>query len=57
VKRTMAKKFKKVVLALALVTGFAFLNASPTGAIANEIDPGPILKTSSIGIGGFTLDR
>lgn len=54
----MSKKMKKVVLALALVCGFAaFYNASPTEASVNEIEPKPALKPMSIGIGGFTLDR
>ncbi|HWL24086.1 MAG TPA: hypothetical protein VNR38_10115 [Ureibacillus sp.] len=50
-------KLKKVVLTLALICGFAVFTASPSEASINEIDPGPIFKTSSIGIGGFTLDR
>lgn len=48
---------KKIVLALALVCGFAVYTASPTEASIHEIDPKPALKPMSIGIGGFTLDR
>ncbi len=51
----MSKKMKKVVLALALVSSFAFLTLNPTDANANQIDPKPALKPFSIG--GFTLDR
>ncbi|CAM5209257.1 putative protein OS=Ureibacillus acetophenoni OX=614649 GN=SAMN05877842_11548 PE=4 SV=1 [Ureibacillus acetophenoni] len=53
----MSKKFKKVVLALALISGFAVFTASPSEASIYEMDPGPALKPASIGIGGFTLDR
>ena len=51
----MAKKVKKLVLALALVSGFTIFTASPSEASIWEIDPGPIVKPMSTG--GYTLDR
>ena len=51
----MAKKMKKLVLTLALVSGFTFLSASPSDASSREIDPGPIVKPMSVG--GYTLDH
>lgn len=51
----MSKKMKKVVLALAFVSCFAFLSPNTAGANANQIDPKPALKTFSAG--GYTFDR